>query len=141
MSFEVACSVDHAFAVWTSDIGTWWPPDHTVSGHADLIVLETGVGGRIFERTPEGVEHDWGTVTAWEPPARLVYQWHIGRDRVDATEVEIQFHRQGDAATRIEIEHRGWDRLGADGEQRRVQNRGGWETLLPQYQDAIARGG
>ena len=112
-----------------------------MTGRADLIVLENGDGGRVFEKTPEGVEHDWGKVTAWEPPTRLVYDWHIGRDRADATEVEIRFRRKGDAATRIEIEHRGWERLRPDGEERRAQNRGGWETLLPTYQAALARGG
>ena len=66
MSFDVACSVEHAFTVWTSGIGTWWPPDHTVTGQADLeVVLQGGVGGRIYERTPDGVEHDWGEVTVW----------------------------------------------------------------------------
>jgi hypothetical protein len=25
MSFNVDCSAEHAFAVWTSGIGTWWP--------------------------------------------------------------------------------------------------------------------
>ena len=49
-----------------------------------------GVGGRIYERTPTGDEHDWGKVTAWEPPPRLAYLWHIGRDRAEATEVEIR---------------------------------------------------
>ena len=92
ISFEVACPAEHAFAVWTSRIGTWWPPDHTVSGEADLtVVLEGVVGGRIFERTSEGVEHDWGTVTIWEPPAALGYSWHLGRDPEDATDVEVHF--------------------------------------------------
>ena len=37
-----------------SGIGTWWPRDHTVTGDPDLrVVMETGVGGRIFERTAE----------------------------------------------------------------------------------------
>ena len=58
MSFDVACSAEHAFRVWTDRIGTWWPPDHTATGRADLIVLEGGVGGRIYERTSDGVEHD-----------------------------------------------------------------------------------
>jgi hypothetical protein len=49
----------HAFRVWTDRIGTWWPPDHTATGQADLIVLEGGVGARIYERTSDGVEHDW----------------------------------------------------------------------------------
>ncbi|MDQ2815897.1 MAG: hypothetical protein M3Z75_29655 [Actinomycetota bacterium] len=45
MSFDVACSAGHAFRVWTSGIGTWWPPDHTVTGRAALVVLQEGVGG------------------------------------------------------------------------------------------------
>jgi hypothetical protein len=73
ISFDVACSSDHAFTVWTSGIGTWWPPDHTVTGQAEEVVLQSGVGGRIFECTSDGVEPDWGTVTVWEPPTRLAY--------------------------------------------------------------------
>jgi hypothetical protein len=71
MSFDVACSAEHAFTVWTAGIGAWWPPDHTVTGQADLVVvLQSGVGGRIYERTADGVEHDWGEVTVWKPPNR-----------------------------------------------------------------------
>ena len=58
-SFDVACSAEHAFHVWTDRIGTWWPPDHTATGQADHIVLESSVGGRIYERTSDGIEHDW----------------------------------------------------------------------------------
>jgi hypothetical protein len=141
ISFDVACSPDHAFTVWTSGIGTWWPPDHTVTGQAEEVVLQSGVGGRIFERTSDGVEHDWGIVTAWEPPVRLAYLWHIGRESADATQVEIRFVPQGASGTRIEIEHRGWERLGAVGEERRAQNQVGWESLLPHFQGAVAEGG
>jgi Activator of Hsp90 ATPase homolog 1-like protein len=141
MSFEVACPVEHAFTVWTSGFGTWWPPDHTVTGRADLdVVLQRGVGGRIYERTPEGVEHDWGRVTVWNPPTQLGYLWHLRRDRADATEVLIRFLPRGDSSTRIEIEHRGWERLGIAAEQWRDQNRAGWQTLLPHFLAAIANG-
>ena len=92
LSFELACPADHAFAVWTGRIAQWWPADHTASGEADTtVVLEATAGGRIFERTTRGVEHDWGEVTIWEPPTRLGYLWHLRRDRADATEVEIRF--------------------------------------------------
>jgi Activator of Hsp90 ATPase homolog 1-like protein len=138
ISFEVACSAEHAFTVWTSRIATWWPPDHTVTGHAEVIVLEGGVGGRIYERTADGTEHDWGEVTVWKPPTTLTYLWHLRRDRADATEVEIRFLDQGAAATRIEIEHRGWERLGRAAVQWRDQNLAGWQTLLPHFQAAIA---
>ncbi len=134
IEFEVDCAVPHAFDVWTSRIAGWWPADHTISSEADLaVVLEPRTGGRIFERTAAGLEHDWGEVTVWEPPSRLVYLWHLRRDRVDATEVEIRFIEAAAARTRVEIEHRGWDALGAEAESWRERNHGGWATLLPWY--------
>ncbi len=140
MSFDVACTATHAFEVWTARIGTWWPPDHTVSGKPDTVVLEAGVGGRIYERTADGVEHDWGEVTAWVPPTLLAYVWHIGHGRADATEVEIRFLPRGAAETRVEIEHRGWERLASAGAQRREQNEAGWQAVLPHFLAAIAKG-
>jgi hypothetical protein len=134
LAFEVACPPEHAFSVWTADIDRWWPPDHTVSGSDDArIVLEPRRGGRIFERMPSGTEHDWGEITIWEPPSRLGYLWHLNRDRADATEVEIRFVDAADGATRVEIEHRGWEALGRDGESWRDRNHGGWATLLPWF--------
>jgi uncharacterized protein YndB with AHSA1/START domain len=133
LSFDVACPVAHAFRVWTEDISHWWPAHHSVSGEDGLrVVLEPQVGGRIFERTAAGVEHEWGEVTAWEPPERLAYLWHLRRDRADATEVEIRFRAEG-TTTRVEIEHTGWERLGADAQQWRDRNQAGWDTLLPHF--------
>ena len=83
------------------------------------------MGGRIYERTANGVEHEWGEVTVWQPPARLAYLWYLGRDRAHATEVEIRFLAQGAVATRIEIEHRGWERLGPGSGSWRDRNRSG----------------
>ncbi len=134
LSFEVACPAPRAFEVWTSEISRWWPSDHTVTGEGGLdVVLETRLGGRIFERTVSGAEHDWGEVTAWDPPRRLAYLWHLRRDRADATEVEITFAAIGERSTRVDIEHRGWERLGAHGPDWREANEGGWTSLLPHY--------
>jgi uncharacterized protein YndB with AHSA1/START domain len=139
-SFVVDCPVDHAFRVWTARTSGWWPTSHTVTSEAGLqVVFEPSVGGRIFERTPGGVEVDWGEITAWEPPRRLAYRWHIRSDRADATDVEIKFVDQGDATTRVDIEHRGWERLGGRGPGWRDVNRGGWDGVLPYYQAACAR--
>jgi Activator of Hsp90 ATPase homolog 1-like protein len=141
ITFDVACPAEHAFAVWTTQIGSWWPSDHTVTREPDLlVVLEAGVGGRIFERTIDGAEHDWGTVTVWEPPSRLGYQWHLGRDAGEATDVDIRFVARGPHETRVEIEHRGWERLGQIADAWRDRNRTGWETVLPHFAAAITRG-
>lgn len=134
LAFDVGCPAAYAFDVWTARIDQWWPADHTVSTEPGLeVVLEGRRGGRIFERTAGGVEHDWGEVTIWEPPRRFGYLWHLRRDRADATEVEIRFIDRGDATTRVEIEHRGWEHLGAEAESWRDRNHGGWATLLPHF--------
>ena len=140
ISFDVECTPEHAFAVWTTRIDTWWPRDHTVTGDADLVVLERGVGGRIFERTVDGVEHQWGEVTVWDPPRELAYRWHLGADPEAATDVEIRFHPEGLATTRVDIEHRGWERLGDAAAEWRARNQAGWDTLLAHFETAIAKG-
>jgi hypothetical protein len=137
LSFEVECALTHAFDVWTNKISRWWPADHSVSGEDGLqVVLEGRPGGRIFERTLTGAEFEWGEVTVWEPPTRLGYLWYLRQDRADATEVEISFIDQGNSTTRVEIEHRGWERLGARGQGWRDANQAGWTTLLPHYRAA-----
>ena len=137
ISFSVACSPARTFELWTARTSTWWPTSHTVSAQPDVeIIIEPGVGGRIFERTPEGDEHDWGQVTRWEPPDRIAYLWHLRQNRADATEVEITFAADEHDGTQVSIEHRGWERLGALGSERRQQNKHGWDSLLPHFLSA-----
>jgi uncharacterized protein YndB with AHSA1/START domain len=138
-SFEVGCGQSHAFDVWTNRIDLWWPADHTATGADDLkITLEPRVGGRIFQRDPAGVEIDWGEVTEFAPPSMLAYTWHLRRDRADATDVRIRFVSVEPDRTRVDIEHAGWERLGADAMAWRQRNRQGWDTLLPHYVKAAS---
>ena len=133
LELVVACPVDHAFDVWATRIDTWWPRDHTASGEPDArVVLDRRVGGRIYEVTADGTEHEWGEVTAWEPPHRLAYLWHLRTNRASATDVEIRFTSCPDG-TRVEIEHAGWERLGDAADAWRERNHGGWTTLLPHF--------
>jgi uncharacterized protein YndB with AHSA1/START domain len=134
IAFTVDCSPKHAFDVWTTRTSQWWPHGHSRSGDPDLTVaIEPRVGGRIFERTSSGTEHEWGEVLLWEPPNRLSYMWHIYGDRSDATQVEISFIPE-EGATKVTIVHRGWERLGARGEELRKRNRQGWAGLISHYE-------
>jgi uncharacterized protein YndB with AHSA1/START domain len=138
IAFTVACSPEHAFDVWATRTSLWWPHGHSVSGDPDLTVtIEPQAGGRIFERTPAGTEHEWGEVLVWEPPRRLRYLWHLRFDRADATEVEISF-APAPEGTAVTIVHRGWERLGAKGAERRARNERGWAGLVPHYVQACA---
>jgi uncharacterized protein YndB with AHSA1/START domain len=141
IAFEVACPPAAAFSMWTTRASTWWPADHSVSGERGLqVVFEGHVGGRIFERTLAGAEHEWGRVTAWEPPALLAYTWHLRFSPEDATDVEIRFVDAGEDRTRVEIEHSGWERLGERAHQRREGNRLGWTSVYPHFVEALERG-
>jgi len=139
-SYEIDCPADHAFDVWTNQLGTWWPRGHSTSGDRDTVVqLEPRIGGRIFERTSDGREIDWGEVTRWSPPSHLGYTWHIGRTGEDATAVDLTFVDLGDGRTRLDIVHSGWDRLGAEGAAWRNANTNGWSSLIPSFVAAAER--
>jgi len=126
--------------VWTTRLSTWWPKGHSASGDPGTVaVLEARLGGRIFERTPDGAEIDWGEITSWNPPSKLGYRWHIGRDRDQATDVELHFVDIGNGRTRLDIVHDGWERLGDEGTAWRDANTNGWAALMPAYLAAASR--
>ena len=134
LAFEVDCAPPDAFATWTTDISTWWPRDHTVSGERTAVIcFEPGPGGRIFERTTAGHEIEWGQVVEWEPPSRLAYVWHLGSARDQATDVRVTFTPAGEGRTAVELVHTGWERLGADHRQRRDRNQVGWTDVVERY--------
>jgi uncharacterized protein YndB with AHSA1/START domain len=138
LEFElaVACSSAHAFDTWANRTSMWWPSRHTRSGDpAAVVTFEPGAGGRVFERTPDGTEHDWGEVEVWDPPRRLVYLWHIYGERADATRVEIRFIGSGDTTT-VKVKHTGWDRLGEKGRRLRERNASNWADLMTAYAPA-----
>ena len=140
-TFDLACSSRHAFDVWTSKIDAWWPSNHTYSGEVDAhVFLERHLGGRIYERTSDGTEHEWGEVTVWDPPVRFGYLWRMRKSRDDGTDVEINFIEVDEDATRVEIVHTGWERLGADGPDWRERNVGGWSGVIPHFIAAAQAG-
>jgi uncharacterized protein YndB with AHSA1/START domain len=137
-SVTVDCAADHAFRVFTEDIGSWWPFErvHSIAeGDVETVIMEGHEGGRFYERTKSGEEHPWGTVLAWDPPRRLVTSWHPGRGEATSQELEVTFTPDGNR-TRVELVHTGWERLG-DGMAEAVESYGsGWETVLARYVEA-----
>lgn len=101
-------------------------------------IIEERVGGRCYSQQEDGTECPWGQVLVWEPPHRLVIawqitaQWRFEPDVTRASEVEVRFIDAGGGQTRVELEHRGFERMGPDGATMRtaVGAPGGWSTLL-----------
>jgi uncharacterized protein YndB with AHSA1/START domain len=135
LSFEVACDQTHAFDLWAVRTSLWWPHSHSRSGDPELtVVFEPRVGGRIFERTPDGTEFEWGEVLLWDRPHRLAYLWHIYGDRSQASNVTIDFEARS-GGTLVSIVHTGWDRI-EPGPELRERNVVGWSGLLPHFENA-----
>ena len=87
---------EEAFELFTARIASWWPVRTHSYGGDDVkdVVLEPGVGGRLYEVTADG-EQDWGSVLAWEPPNRLLLDWQIGEARGTEVEVTLRARRPG----------------------------------------------
>jgi len=132
----------HAFEVFTSGIGSWWPKTHAIGdAELDKPVIEPREGGRWYQLGIDGSECDIGKVLAWEPPARLLLAWQLDADwhfdpRLQ-TEVEIHFTPEGDG-TRVNLEHRHLERTGdrADEMAEMVGSPGGWTAVLQLYSEA-----
>ena len=71
--------------------------------------LKAGLGGRIIESYPDGVQFEVGHVRVWDPPDRLVFSWRAASFPPDReTEVHVRFeHVNG--GTHVIVEHLGWD--------------------------------
>ena len=122
--------LEDAFRVFTEGLGAWWPvATHSIAKDAvETVVMEDRVGGRLYERTTGGAESDWGRMLVWEPPRRIAFEWQITGT---PTEVEVRFTPEGDR-TRVDLEHRGFERL-EDGAERRESYNNGWVTVLERY--------
>jgi uncharacterized protein YndB with AHSA1/START domain len=129
-----------AFRIFTEGIATWWPLEtHSIYGSdATTVVLEGRVGGRLYEVSEQGKESVWGTVTVWEPPNRLVCEWRLPPGSLVATDLEIRFLPEGEG-TRVELEHRGWERHADRAAELRGRYVPGWDVVLGRYVTAARR--
>lgn len=139
-SVTVRRAPEDAFRVFMLDMGTWWPLQvHSIAVdefdgkvEAESIVCEGREGGRIYEVMSDGAQGTWATILTWEPPLRVVMAWKPTLAAGPSTEIEVTFTPEGDG-TRVDLEHRGWERLGARAEAARDQYGEGWPPVLGLY--------
>ena len=141
-SVVVDAPVDHTFAVFTEDIGSWWPPEHHIlDATLAEMVFEPRVGGHVYDRGVDGSECRWARVLVYEPPHRVVFswdvslQWQLEPDPGKTSEVEVRFIAESAERTRVELEHRNIDRHGDGWEQMRdaVDSPDGWDSGLLRF--------
>jgi uncharacterized protein YndB with AHSA1/START domain len=148
-SVTVKASVERAFQVFTEGWDTWWPKSHNI-GKSPLkkSIIEGFVGGRCYGELEDGSDCPWGEIVAWEPPHRLVMAWKISPqwqyepDVAKSSEVEVRFTPEPDGSTRVDLEHRHFERMGEGWENIRQQvdsDKMGWSDLLAMYAAQVGR--
>jgi len=153
-SIVVKASPEHAFRVFTDGIDSWWPRTHHIGkSPMQRAIIEPREGGRCYTEQVDGTECDWGTVTAWEPPRRFVMAWQVTHewgfesDLAKSSEVEVRFTSEADGRTRVDLEHRYFQRHGAGADSMRagVGSPNGWGGMLQlfaaQVEGAASAGG
>jgi hypothetical protein len=141
-SIIVKAGAERAFRVFTEGIDTWWPRSHHIGASPmKKAILEGRSGGRCYTEQEDGTECDWGQVLNWDPPRRFVMAWQVSPmwqyepDLTKSSEVEVRFTAERDGSTRVDLEHRHFERHGAGWEQMRAQidAAGGWGGMLQMF--------
>ena len=136
----VEASQETAFKVFTERIDIWWPKTHHI-GNSPMteLVLEPGMNGRWYSKHEDGSEANVGKVLTWDPYQNLVLAWQINGDfRFDPeliTDVEVQFISEGPRTTRVKLEHKNLDRLGAGKAVESMDE--GWGYILDLYKNLM----
>jgi uncharacterized protein YndB with AHSA1/START domain len=139
----VRAPIDRAFDVFTRRMAAWWPLDtHSISVDQELpqravdLRVDGREGGRIEEVLDDDSTRDWGEIVTWQPPRRVGYAWKPNDRPTPPTEVDVRFTEDGDA-TRVELVHRGWERLGPAAEDIHplYASDGGWTMVLERYRE------
>jgi uncharacterized protein YndB with AHSA1/START domain len=123
-----------AFALFTREIGRWWPlGSHSCSLDREArLELDGRVGGEVVERTAHGRSFRWGTILEWEPPRHFAMTWHPGLDRKEATRVDVQFEPDGDGCA-LQLTHSGWEARGSAAASVRERYDHGWVTVIGRF--------
>jgi len=145
-SITVRASAERAFQVFTSEFDSWWPRSHHI-GKSPMkrAIIEGHAGGRCYTEQEDGTDCPWGKVLEWDPPRRFVFSWMITPeygyepDPAKASEVEVRFTPIDGGQTRVDLEHRHFERHGEGGAKMRasVASEGGWGTLLGMFADRV----
>jgi uncharacterized protein YndB with AHSA1/START domain len=134
---ECAGTPEQAFARFSAEIGVWWPlATHSLAGKTEGVSVafdRLEPGGQLVERWSTGEAHVWGTITAVDPPVRIAFTWHVGRNEDQAQLVELTFNSTSSGRTRVQLVHSGWELMGERAAARRDEYDEGWDFVLSIY--------
>jgi uncharacterized protein YndB with AHSA1/START domain len=147
-SVVVKATPQRAFEVFTLHIDRWWPKAKGIGATPiKESIIEPFVGGRWHTRHEDGTDIVVGHVRVWQPGKQFVVSWEISStwkpdSRVAmASEVDVRFVPDAQGSTRVELEHRDFERMGAaEGEAMRSGVDNGWPGMLDLFAKEVGNG-
>ena len=143
----VVVTVDRSrtFDVFVRRMAEWWPltPFSRGGERVRTVVVDETVGGQVAEVWDDGTSWTWGDVLEWDESTAFAMTWNVTGT---PTVVALRFQRVSDGITRVELEHRGWERLteaelGEDcaiaGGYRGGAFHRGWEEILRRFTHTV----
>lgn len=144
---RVPLPLKQAFALFAEQFIDWWPGEFTFSESAlASITLEPRAGGRWYELSRTGEETVWGEVLVWDAPHRIELTWQISPQRTPepgpdhGSRIAVQFSSDDGQTTRVQVEHREFERHGDGAEIMRagMASTEGWSKILDRYAAAAS---
>lgn len=127
-TYDLDCSRDHAFAVYTARIGEWWHPDYTAAADRfQGVTIEPRIGGRVFA-SYDDTEDEWGRVTAWAPGESVAHTFNLAQDPAHPSQLSVTFSDRG-AGCSMRFEHGGWDDANAEARDKFTE----WRVILDRF--------
>ena len=137
-TIDVPCGQQRAFEIFVNDMPTWWPLEkrsmslmHNGSP-AKSLRIDPRHGGQIVETAADDAEHHWGTITAFDPHATVVMDFHMGLPPENASRVEVTFTPVTADTTRVELTQSNWEAFGDMAEMMRNGYGSGWVLIFEQ---------
>jgi uncharacterized protein YndB with AHSA1/START domain len=147
-SVIVKATPQRAFEVFTLHIDRWWPKAKGIGATPiKESVIEPFVGGRWHTLHEDGTDIVVGHVRVWQPGKQFVVSWEISSAwkpdsrAAMASEVDVRFVPEAQGSTRVELEHRDFERMGAaEGEAMRSGVDKGWPGMLDLFAKEVGSG-
>jgi uncharacterized protein YndB with AHSA1/START domain len=147
-SVIVKATPQRAFEVFTLHIDRWWPKAKGIGATPiKESIIEPFVGGRWHTRHEDGTDIVVGHVRVWQPGKQFVVSWEISSAwkpdsrAAMASEVDVRFVPEAQGSTRVELEHRDFERMGAaEGEAMRSGVDNGWPGMLDLFAKEVGSG-
>jgi len=139
---QVKATPAAAFKAFTEEIGLWWPISQNSidSENTEKLVLEAQEGGALYQVQKDGTTIPWGSIAVFDPPGRLVFNWHIGFAPENASEVEITFTEADNGMCDVHLTHSKFKNLSEE-EAANIRDgyNNGWVNVFEvHYQDHFA---